>query len=141
MMQKTARSLIAALLLLVFVTACSKVSSRDVRDFAERANLAIPDSAAATAYKQYLSDDGMIFLRLEIPAADLEAFLRDSGLGGVLTNTKDPGPALASFGGVLAEHPSKFREGQKDLGGGYFLNVLIDEDSPTNVAYLLWFGS
>ena len=139
-MRTPARTL-TALLLMLFLAGCGKVSSKDVRDFAERARLDIPKSADATDYKSYVSQDGMIFLQLEMPAGDLPAFLGGSGLADELTNTKDPGPALSSFSGVLGEHPQKFREGQKDLGDGYFLNVLIDEDKPTNVAYLMWFGT
>ena len=134
-------STLSAFALLFFVAGCGDVSSRDVRDFADRANLAIPDSAVATQYETYVSKDGMLFLRLEIPAADLPEFLNRSGLASEITNTKDLSPALSSFNAVLSARPSSFREGQKDLGDGYFLNVLIDEDSATNVAYLMWFGT
>ena len=140
-MRRPVSALPVLLLSALLVGACSDISSRDVRNFAERARLDIPDSAVATGYQEFVSDSGMVYLRLELPADDLAAFLAGSDLADDLTNTMDPGPALASFSGLLEAHPKKFREGQKDLGGGYFLNVLIDEDEPTRVAYLMWFGT
>jgi hypothetical protein len=36
--------------------------------------------------------------------------------------------------------PTKFREGQKQLPGDCWLNVLVDKDSPTTVlVHLHWF--
>ena len=44
---------------------------------------------------------------------------------------------LGMFGDFLPGHPEKFREGQKSLPDEEFLNVLVDEDSPTTVAVYL----
>jgi hypothetical protein len=38
---------------------------------------------------------------------------------------------------MLDAHPRMFRQGQKDLGEGFFLDVLIDEDHETSVVYLI----
>ena len=144
-MLKIKHTLIAIPLLALILVACGNhsgdVSQSDVDEFAERASLVIPASAVATDFKNIFSMDGMIFLQLNLPAADLTTFLYDSGLDGVLYNETDTGPGMAIFGDLLAEHPTKFRQGQKNLGEGFFLDVLTDEDQEASVVYLIWFGT
>ena len=82
-----------------------------------------------------------MMLKLEMPQADLGIFMSKSGLAGELNNTTRES-AKSYLGDFLPAHPKKYREGQKSLSGGYFLNVLIDEDSSkTAVVYLYWFGT
>lgn len=117
------------------------VSPRQLESFTRKAGLVIPPSATATRYKSYFAMDGQAFLKLEIPAEDLDGFLSKSGLEGELNNTTRTKSLMFKFAGELSVPPSKFREGQKTLPRGEALNVLVDEDSPTNVVYLLWFGT
>jgi hypothetical protein len=132
--------------ILLSVVSCNEsssgVSSKAIASFADRSDLIIPPTAKATDHRRTFSRDGEILLRLEIPAGDLAEFLTKSGLDGELNNTSGSGPATSYLGDFLPAHPTKFREGQKSLSGGEFLNVLVDEDSPTTtVIYLQWFGT
>jgi hypothetical protein len=118
------------------------VSQGKVDSFASRANLVIPAGAKATEYRSVFARDGQKFLKLEIPVADLDEFLKKSGLEGELGNTTHTGGFDSMFGDFLPAHPTKFREGQKSLPNGEFLNVLVAEDSPTtSEVYLCWFGT
>ena len=120
----------------------SRVSSGDVERFAKRAGIVIPRAAKAIDFRSPMSMDGLMMLRLEMPMDDLEEFLSKSGLDGLLNNTTRPGAATSYLGEFLPAHPKEFREGQKSLTAGEFLNVLVDEDSSTRiVVYLQWFGT
>lgn len=116
------------------------ISVAQMNDFAIRSDLVIPSSATALYYKEYRGMDDQIDLTLEMPAADLGPFLRASGLEADITNTTRGGNLSAVFGHFVPKIPKKFREGQKELLGGDWLNVLVDEDSPTTVlVHLTWF--
>lgn len=118
------------------------VKQEDVQYFAQKAGLGVPNSAVATNFKRVFSMDGMMLLRLEVPSKDLPDFLVGSGLDGELIRTTDRAANEAIFGEFLKANPEKFRAGQKSLGDGFFLDVLIDDDNEdTKVAYLLWFGT
>lgn len=118
------------------------VSPLKVEKFADRAGLVIPATATATKYRRVFARDGQEYLKLEIPAGDLDEFLEKSGLEGELNNTSRTGGFTSMFGDFLSAHPKKFREGQKSLPRGEALNVLVDEDSPTTaVVYMCWFGT
>ena len=111
-----------------------------IDEFAKLTDLAIPGSAKGLVWRHDVGMDDQIFLKLEIPATDLPAFLTSSGLEKELGNTTNTKAATSYLGKSLSTHPTKFREGQRSLPSGRFLNVLIDQDSPTTaVVYLLWF--
>jgi hypothetical protein len=133
---------------MVAVTACHSdgdsdgVRERDVDDFVQKAGLVLPTSAVPTDYRWVFSMDGMMLLRVEMPSGDLPAFLADSGLSKESIRPTDPAANEAIFGEFLAKNPVKFRAGQKQLGDGFALNFLIDDDSEeTKVVYLMWFGT
>ena len=142
---KVGLPIVLSCLILLGLVSCDKgtsgVKSKDVSYFANHSGLVIPPTAKATDHRlNFLRDDEEL-LRLEMPVGDLAEFLSKSGLDGELNNTTRPEPATSYLGDFMATHPKKFREGQKDLSGGEFLNVLVDEDSSTNtVVYLQWLG-
>ena len=116
------------------------VSVQDLNTFATRAGLTIPPTATATFHKEYFGMDELAHLILEIPTADLDPFMKASALEADITNTTRAS-ALAVVYDFAPKIPTKFREGQKSLPGDKWLNVLVDEDSPTTaVIYLCWFG-
>ena len=134
------------ILLLGGVVACNQdveqVDAYHVENFVAHAGLTMPETATPTDYRSVFSMDGLKMLRVEMPAADLPRFLSASKLDGELGNSRDLGPAKRYLGDFLNTQPRQFREGQKDLGQGFFLNVLVDEDSTaTSVVYLQWFGT
>ena len=116
-------------------------SDANVEDFARRAELVIPASAKASDYRWSPGMDSLAQLKLEMPAGDLDGFLEKSNLADDLTNTTRTKAFKHVYRDLVpAVPPTKFREGQKALSGGDFLNVLVDEDSPTRVIiYLVWF--
>ena len=116
-------------------------SSEDLKRFSDRAGLVLPPTAEAPAFREDLLSlhDPKMYLRLEMPKADLASFLTASKLDGELYNTERSDPATRYLGGFLPKHPENFMEGQKSLEGGA-LNVLVDLDSPDKaVVYLLCF--
>ncbi|MHC4377269.1 MAG: hypothetical protein ACYS26_11775 [Planctomycetota bacterium] len=116
-------------------------SSEDLKRFSDRAGLVIPPTAEAPAFREDLLSlhDPKMYLRLEMPKADLASFLTRSKIDGELYNTERTEPATRYLGGFLPRHPENFMEGQKSLAGGA-LNVLVDLDSPEKaVVYLLCF--
>ena len=140
------RKAFGLLLLMLALAACGNdtngVRQKDVECFAEKAKLVIPDSAVATDFRWVFSMDGMELLRLELPAADLPAFLAESGLDNAFIRTTDRAANKAIFQNFLTKNPVKFRAGQKQLGDGFFLDVLIDDDDETTKnIYLLWAGT
>lgn len=117
------------------------VSAKELNTFAIRAGLSIPPSATATYHREYRGMDELAHLILEMPMADLDPFMKASALEADIDNTTVTGGLHAKFGDLAPKIPTKFREGQKCLPGDKFLNVLVDEDSPTTaVIYLIWFG-
>lgn len=119
-----------------------EVSASKVERFSQRAALVLPASAKATEYRWFFARDGQEYLKLEMPVADLEEFLRKSGLEGKLGNTSHAGGFDSLFGEFLPAHPVSFREGQKELPDEEWLNVLVDEDDPETVAiYFCRFGT
>ena len=116
------------------------VSTKDLNTFARRAGLTIPPTATATYHKEYRGMDELAHLILEIPMADLDLFMKASALEADITNTTRASalPVVYEFAPSI---PTNFREGQKSLPGDKWLNVLVDEDSPTTaLIYLCWFG-
>ncbi|NNC88671.1 MAG: DUF4190 domain-containing protein [Akkermansiaceae bacterium] len=147
----TIAALLLAVLIIVFIVnppvilaplEGKSVEKWNAERFVDRAGLVLPPSARIVEHQRVFSMDGQEFLRLEMPVGDLDAFLTKSGLDGELTNTTRPGSATSYLGDFLPAHPKKFREGQKALPGGDYLNVLVDEDAAATVTvYLSWFGT
>lgn len=131
--------------LLCLIPSCNSstsggVSKSALNDFAKRSSLVIPASAKAIHYQRFHGIDGRIDVTLEMPVADLDPFLKASGLDTHITNTTLAASLSAKFGSFVPKIPTKFREGQKDLSGDCWLNVLVDEDSPTTArVHLTWF--
>ena len=116
-------------------------SQKDIDRFTVRSGIVIPPTCKVTAFRAPMSMDGVMMMKLELPTGDLANFLRASGLVGKLTNTTRES-ASGEFGDFIPAHPKKFREGQKSLGKGEYLNVLVDEDSAAiAVLYMHWFGT
>lgn len=117
------------------------VSQSKVTRFADRSGLVIPAAATATEYRWVFARDGQQFLKLEMPASELDGFLAKSGLEGELSNTSSTGFTHV-FGDFLPAVPKRFRAGQKSLPDGEALEVVIDEDSGEQaIVYLCWFGT
>jgi len=87
---KTIPSTIIAISVSLFLAACndnsSGVSNRDVSSFADRSALVIPPTATATDFRSPFSRDGVMMLKLEMPAGEFATFLSKSALDGELTN-------------------------------------------------------
>jgi hypothetical protein len=134
---------------LLLLTSCDRgsttsgrgaASSKQLDSFAKRCSLVIPPSARAIHYKSYIGMDGKINVTLEMPAAELGPFFKASKLDADITNTTLSKSLPAKFGDFVPKMPVKFREGQKQLPGDEWLNVLVDQDSPTVVlVHLTWF--
>lgn len=133
---------------LAFFVACDSGGSRSggavsdtkLNEFAKQCDLVLPPSAKALHYKFYPGMDSVTHATIKMPAADFPAFFKASGLDVDITNTDRPSSLPAKFGSFVPKMPTKFREGQKSLPRDTFLNVLVDEDSPTTVlVHLVWF--
>ncbi len=119
----------------------TSVNQTDIDSFVSRSGIVLPPSAQVTHYHELGGwGDARIDVRIELAAADLDAFITQSGLSGELTNTTRPKAFSVVYAPLLDRTPTKFLEGQKELPNDEWLNVLIDQDSPTTVvAYLIWF--
>lgn len=83
--------------------------------------------------------DDALWLKVEMPAANLDAFIMASPFkdGGLQTNQPY---YLYNFKEFIPTPPARFRSGQKSLPNVKTLNMLIDDSNPTNaVVYMMWF--
>ncbi len=83
--------------------------------------------------------DDALWLKVEMPVADLSAFIKASPFqeGGFKTNWQYD---LYNFDDFLPTPPLKYRTGQKALPNVKTLNMLIDDSDSTNaVVYMMWF--
>ena len=131
----------------VVLTGCGKNSrpvisvptSAQVAEFTQKAAVILPATAKSIGWKEFRGMDDALWLKVEMPVADLNAFIKASPFqdGGFQTNWQYD---LYNFNDFLVTPPLKYRTGQKALPNVKTLNMLIDDTSPTNaVVYMMWF--
>ena len=139
--------MLAGLVLAVVLTGCGKNSapiisvptSAQVAEFTQKAVVTLPVTAKSTGWKESRGMDDALWLKIEMPVAELNAFIEASPFqsGGFQTNWQYD---LYNFQDFLPTPPLKYRTGQKALPNVKTLNMLIDDSNPTNaVVYMMWF--
>jgi hypothetical protein len=82
--------------------------------------------------------DDALWLRVRIPARDLQSFLEASPFRSVRLTTNEQ-YRVFDFRDFLPTPPARYRSGERELPKARFLKMLIDESDTTNaVVYLMW---
>jgi hypothetical protein len=140
---------IAALLLLLILPAMQGCYQNDaavakvptaaqIAAFSARANIALPASAKPTRWMQQQGLDDAMWMQVEIPTKDVQAFLDNSPFRNTVLS-KDAPLRLHDFSLWVSKAPLKYQAGQSALANAKVLNILIDQsDDQTAIIYLMW---
>jgi hypothetical protein len=141
----TKLSTVAFLSLLLIGGGCSRgpvvsvPTAPQIAEFTRNAGIALPKSSRAIGWKESRGMDDALWLKVEIPKADLDSFIAASPFrgGGLETNQSS---RLYDFYDFWQTPPSQYRAGQASLPNVRTLNMVVDDSASTNaVVYMMWF--
>jgi hypothetical protein len=110
-----------------------------IASFLQNARITLPASSSPLLYLEVSGGpDGVAWLSVNLPKADLQSFLQASPFRDAMLKPNDE-YYLGDFSMLWQTQPTTHRSGQVRLPNAQVLNILIDETDPaTATIYLMW---
>ena len=113
-------------------------TAAQVAEFVRNAGISLPPTAHPVGWVESRGMDDVLWLQVQMPAADIPAFLESSPFRGAKLATTDEYD-LHHFQDFWKTPPQRYRSGQQRLPNARVLNIVIDDSDATNaVVYLMW---